>query len=106
LDLLQDWGAFLEVGLYREALVHFLGGATHVEQRVKLERDGHALGEQRMFIHNPGVAFRVSAYTESQGYIETQLRRLLALTDLEAIQWINLNHAKIEFTTIKKLAGE
>ena len=29
LDLLQDWGAFLEVGLYQEALLHFLGGASN-----------------------------------------------------------------------------
>ena len=27
-ELLDDWGAFLDVNLYREALVHFLGGAT------------------------------------------------------------------------------
>ena len=57
-------------------------------------------------IHAPGVAFRVTAYTESPSYVESQLRLLLALTDLKAIQWINLNHSKIEFTTIKKLAGE
>jgi GxxExxY protein len=106
LELLQDWGAFLEVALYQEALIHFLGGASNIEGRVSLHRGGLDLGVQRMIIHVPGIAFRVTAFTESQGYIETQLRRLLALTDLKAIQWINLNHAKIEFTTIKKLAEE
>jgi len=105
-DLLYDWGAFLEVGLYQESLIHFLGGACNIARRVSLHRAGLDLGEQRMAIHAPGVAFRVTAYTEVQGYIESQLRLLLALTDLEAIQWINLNHSKIEFTTIKKLAGE
>jgi GxxExxY protein len=106
LDLLEDWGAFLEVGLYQEALVHFLGGASNVERRIGLRRSKFDLGEQRMLIHAPGLAFRVTAFTESQGCAETQLRRLLALTDLKAIQWINLNHAKIEFTTVKKSAGE
>jgi len=106
LDLLREWGAFLEVRLYQEALIYFLGGASNIERRVSLHRCGLDLGEQRMILHAPGVAFRVTAYTESPSYIESQLRLLLALTDLKAIQWINLNHSKIEFTTIKKLAGE
>jgi GxxExxY protein len=102
LDLLQDWGAFLDFALYQEALIHFLGGASSVERQVSLHRNGLDLGRQRMFIHAPGVAFRITAYTESQSHIESHLRRLLALTDLKAIQWINLNHAKIEFTTIQR----
>jgi GxxExxY protein len=102
LDLLQDWGAFLDFALYQEALIHFLGGASNVERQVSLHRNGWDLGRQRMFVHAPGVAFRITAYTESQSYIESHLRRLLALTNLKAIQWINLNHAQIEFTTIRK----
>jgi GxxExxY protein len=100
LDLLQDWGAFLDVALYQEALIHFLGGASNIERRVGLHRDGLDLGGQRMFIHAPGIAFRVTAFTESQSHVESHLRRLLALTDLKAVQWINLNHSKIEYTTI------
>jgi GxxExxY protein len=102
LDLLEDWGAFLDFALYQEALIHFLGGASNAERQVSLRRDEVDLGRQRMFVHAPGVAFRLTAYTESQNHIETHLRRLLALTDLKAVQWINLNHAKIEFTTIRK----
>jgi hypothetical protein len=106
LDLPQDWGAFLEAGLHQESLIHFLGGASNIERRVSLHRGGVDLGGQRMFIHAPGVAFRVTAFTESQSHFESQLRRLLALTDLKAIQWINLNHTKIEFITIRKMAEE
>lgn len=102
LDLLQDWGAFLDFALYQEALVHFLGGASNVERQVNLRRNELDLGRQRMFVHAPGVAFRITAYTESQSYIESHLRRLLALTDLKAIQWINLNHAQVEFAAITK----
>jgi GxxExxY protein len=101
-DLLQDWGAFLDFALYQEALVHFLGGASNVERQVSLGRNELDLGRQRMFVHSPGVAFRITAYTDSQSYIESHLRRLLALTDLKAIQWINLNHAQIEFATIQR----
>jgi hypothetical protein len=30
IELLNDWGAFLDVNLYREALVHFLSGISSV----------------------------------------------------------------------------
>jgi hypothetical protein len=58
-----------------------------------------------MFLHAPGVAFRLTAITQQQSYFEAHLRRLLALTDLKAIQWINLNHSQIEFTTLQNTAG-
>ena len=105
-DLMRDWGAFLEVGLYQEALMHFLGGVSNVEHRVALTRHGLDLGSQGMLIHAPGIAFRLTAVTEDQQYVESHIRRLLALTNLKAIQWINLNHAQIEFTTIHSKAGE
>ena len=102
LDLLRDWGAFLDLALYQEALVHLLGGASNVERQVSMRRDGLDLGAQRMFLHAPGVAFRITAFTETTAQIESHLRRLLMLTELNAIQWINLNHAQIEFTTVGK----
>jgi GxxExxY protein len=99
--LVADWGAFLDLTLYQEALTHFLGGAAAVEQRVRLSRSGLALGAQRLLVHAPRVAFRLTAFTENQAIVESHLRRLLALTDLKAIQWINLNHATIEFATLE-----
>ena len=102
MDLLQDWGVFLSAGLYQEALIHLSGGETNIERRIGLRREGLDLGGQRMFIHSPGVAFRVTGFTEGQDHLESHLRRLLALTELKAIQWINLNHAQIEFTTLTK----
>jgi GxxExxY protein len=99
-DLLQDWGAFLDIALYEEALVYFLGGAPRVEQSVRLVRGELELGTQRLLVYAPGVAFRLTAFTETQEFVEPHLFRLLALTGLNAFQWINLNHAQIEFTTL------
>lgn len=99
-DLMQDWGAFLEIALYEEALLHFLGGANTIEQSVRLARGGLELGTQRLLVYAPGVAFRLTAFTETQDLAEPHLRRLLALTGLKAFQWINLNRAQIEFTTL------
>jgi len=103
-ELLKDWGAFLEVGLYEEALIHLLGGQAKIEQRIGLYRNNIALGTHRMFTHWKSAAFRLTAIAGGQEHVESHLRRLLALTNLDAIQWINLNHTQIEFTTIVRKA--
>jgi GxxExxY protein len=101
-DLPADWGAFLEVPLYQEALTHFLGGEEQVVQRVPLARAGLPLGTQRMHVHAPGVAFVVTAYTTGLPSHEINLRKLLALTPLTALQWVNLDHANIQFVTLTR----
>ena len=100
--LIADWGAFLDFTLYQEALTHFLGGASRVLQRLPLRRDSVPLGTQAFHVQAPGAAFRVSAITEQIEATESHLRRLLALTDLQVLQWINLDHATIKFVTITK----
>jgi GxxExxY protein len=101
-ELLEDWGAFLDFELHTQALTHFCGGESQVIQRLPLTRDGISLGTQRFHVHFPGIAFRVTAVTESADAVETHLRRLLALTELHALQWINLNHSDIQLVTIAK----
>lgn len=101
-ELLADWGAFLDFELYQQALTYFCGGESCVLQRCPLSRNGISLGTQRFHVHSPRLAFRVTAVTEQIEAMETHLRRLMALTELEAMQWINLNHAEIQFVTIKQ----
>lgn len=100
LELLADWGGYLEFEHYQDALLHFLGGESQVAQRLPLHRAGVSLGTQRFLCHAPKVAFRMSAYTAGLDNAEAQLRRLLALTDLHAIQWINLNRSDIRMATL------
>jgi len=102
LELLQDWGAFFSASLYQEAVVHLLGGDQHLEQRIDIWRNGARLGGQRMYLHSPKIAFRLSGFTDDQTGVESHLRRLVSLTKLEAIQWISLNHSQIEFRTITR----
>ncbi len=101
-ELLADWGAFLEVPLYQEALTHLLGGEALVVQRLPLHRNGLLLGTQRFPLHSQGVAFRVTAVTEDTRGTEAHLRCLLALTKLQAVQWINLNRAEVQFVTLAR----
>jgi GxxExxY protein len=101
-DLLADWGAFLQVPLYQEALTHFMGGEEQVAGRVPLARAGLPLGTQRTHVHAPGVAFIVTAHTTGLPFHEINLRKLLALTPLAALQWLNLNHATVGFVTLTR----
>jgi GxxExxY protein len=101
-DLAADWGVFLDVELFYEALVHFRGGEKKVIQRIALEKNGRRLGRQRAHLLNHAAAFKLSAITRNTAAFERRLRKFLALTQLQAIQWINFNHHIIEFTTITK----
>jgi GxxExxY protein len=102
LALLADWGAFLEVSLYEEALTHFLGGPDWVKQRVSLFRGTVQLGDQSMNIHSRGSGFVVTAFTTELAVHETNLRKLLALSPLHTLQWINLKRALVQFTTLTR----
>lgn len=102
LALLSDWGAFLELSLYVEALIHFFGGEKNVVQMVALSRGHVRLGNQRLEMLTPNIAFRLTALTEDMSAYEGQLRSLLRHSPLERIQWINLCHHNIQFVTLTK----
>lgn len=99
--LLEDWGAFLEVGLYREALTHVLGGEQVVSKRVPIYSGKRVLGEQTVRLLDAETAFSVTAVTGDSKGIREHQERLLRHTSLRALQWINLNHQLIEFRTLQ-----
>jgi len=104
LDLLEDWGGFLELGLYLEALIHFLGGEQHVSQMIPLSRNGVVLGKQRVHLLTPDIAFRLTALSkvvDAQDH-EQNLISLFRHSPLKIIQWINLDHHHINFITLTK----
>jgi len=98
--LLQDWGAFLEVPLYRDALTFFLGGEPVVRRPVELFSNSRSLGSQPMHLLTPDTAFTISAVTEAPEHFEAHLTRFFQHTRLHHLQWVNLNHHHIEFTTL------
>lgn len=100
-DLLTDWGAFLDARLYEEALVHFCSGEAACVRRVELGRSGQVIGTHRVQQHGPGVFFVVSSVTNDVPGYESHLQRLLKLTGLRGLQWINLCHHEIQFVTLK-----
>jgi GxxExxY protein len=102
MQLLEDWGAFLDVNLYREALVYFLGGPTVVCRAVEVFSGSRRLGTQSLNMLNEDIAFALTTKPRHSETIRDHLTRLLNHTRLKAIQWINLNRHLVEFTTLSK----
>lgn len=102
IELLEDWGAFLDVNLYREALVHFLGGPGSVCQAVEVFSGPRRVGTQNLNLLNEDTGFAVTTKQEGAGAMRDHLGRLVDHTRLKAIQWINLNRHRAEFTTLSR----
>jgi GxxExxY protein len=102
IELLEDWGAFLDGNLYREAFIHFLGGQSSVCTPVEIFSGSRRVGTQNLNLINEDTAFAFTMIQEGIGAMSSHLDRLLHHTKLTSIQWINLYHHQLEFTTIQK----
>ncbi len=101
-DLLKDWGAFLECNLYREGLTHLLGGEANVVRRMTIHSDQRLVGEQTVHLVAEDTAFALTSVSESLEGMELHLSRFLAHTPLNHLQWINLNQHQISMVTLTK----
>lgn len=102
LSLLNDWGCWLDLELYTEALIHIAGGEGRGVQRLPLARDGVSLGTQCFHMLNPETAFRVTALTAGTSNYEHHLRAMLRLSPLRTLQWANLGRQKIQLVSLTK----
>jgi GxxExxY protein len=103
LELVDDWGGFLELPLYAEALTHFLGGEVQVLKSIPLTRNGVALGNQRFHLLAPDAGFRITALAETDAdNHEHHLRALLRHSPLSTIQWLNIFQHHIQLVTLTK----
>ena len=100
-DVLLDWGAFLEVNLYREALLHFLGSG-HLPGSVDVLDGDDVIGQQPVPLIAPDIALACTALARRPEAMQRHLQRFLAHTRLRAFQWINFNHDTIELTTLTR----
>ena len=98
--LLRDWGGFLSLALYQEAITYFLGGKEAVERRVDFIVDGEVVGGQKVKLLDDLTAFAITGVKGELGLYEEHLRRLLRHTNLQTIQWLNMANHDIVFKTI------
>lgn len=101
-SLLADWGTHLSSRLYSEALVHHMGGEENCLQRVEVQSDGQWLGTHLVQMHGPQSAFLLTALTSRQAHYQRQLESVFHRIPVRCLQWINLNHARVEITTLTK----
>lgn len=100
LDLVADWGMFLSVTLFVQAVHHFLGGRDQVVRQVELLDGERRIGTQQMHLLCEDEAFHISAIPETEKWYATHLTRLLGHTKLKSIQWINFDRHTIGFRTV------
>ncbi len=97
--ILSDWGCFLSLSLYREAIAHFFGGTEQVIRQLPVMADGQLLTTQPTHTLNDRTAFKLTATSETD-IMEVALRRFLQHTQLTAIQWVNLRNHDVTFVTL------
>jgi len=100
--LLDDWGAFLDKNLYREALIHFFGGVDQVIQPINIQVEGRIVGKQKVTLLADDTAFHLSAIKMHHETYQKHMTRLLNHSSLEKIHWINFQGAHIQFKTLEK----
>ena len=101
-NLVNEWGMFLEVALFYEAIACFCGGEEKVLKKISVRDGSRVLGKQKVYLLSPDVAFKITSLTKDKNNYEIQLKHFLRYTFLEAIHWINFNHDKVIFKTILK----
>jgi GxxExxY protein len=101
-ELLNDWGAFLDMHLYREAIIHFFGGDDQVIRPVDIQIEGRVIGKQKVSLLGDDTAFHLSAIKEHHKTYQKHMVRLLSHSSLRQIHWINFQGAHIQFKTLEK----
>jgi len=101
IELLDDWGAFLDVNLYGGALVHFLGGANSGCKPVERFSGSRPIGTQNLNMLDQDSAFAFTTKQGSASVMREHLERFLHHTRLKFIQWVNLNRHRVEFATLR-----
>ena len=102
LDLLRDLGLFLEVSLYREALLKLMEKDSLGLKEVEINSAGGVLGSHRMCLLNPKTAWHLSTVRDHTESYSIHLIRLLSHSNLHCLHWINLNHRQVSLRTLKK----
>ena len=98
--LLNDWGVYLEMNLFYEAIYYFRGGKEKVVQNLDIVHNSSILGKQKLNLLNSDIAFKITAFTRELESYEKHLCRFVNISNLKAMQWINFNRDVITFKTI------
>ena len=99
--LLADWGSGLDPNLYRDAITHFLGGDSQVIREISIGSANTTIGTQKVHHVADDIGFFITASVHRPASVREHLRRFLAHTNLQAIQWVNLSRQNVNQHTIR-----
>ncbi|MBK8040458.1 MAG: GxxExxY protein [Verrucomicrobiaceae bacterium] len=101
-ELLNDWGACLDLGLYEEAITHFFGGEDKVVRPASVCYQNAPLGQQNMRFVRENTAFKLTAFESpsSMQRFQSHIQRMVNHLDIESLIWANLGRHRIEIQTI------
>ena len=97
--LLHDWGTHLATELYQEAIIHFAANKATYRQ-IELNKDGTPLGYIRPPMISPTTMLCVSSLSRNCKEQREHLQKILKMSQLEQVQWINFHHHTVELETI------
>jgi len=100
-ELFADWGGFLDLNLYKEGIVHFLGGNDVVIAPINIIDNEKIVGQQKMPLLNKTTAFHFSAVTENLCLYKDHIKRILKHSNIKTVLMVNINKGKITLATIK-----
>ncbi len=101
-ELLRDWGTGLDLQLYVDALMHFLGGEDRVVQEINVVSEGRCIGHKKVWLAEPDTAFRFTALSGSLENFESHALRFLKHADLKHLLWINVALRTVTMKTFSK----
>lgn len=101
LEILTDWGTFLNTTLYKEAICHFFGGQENITQPIEIRPSDTVIGMQKITLLSDTETFCISSLKNGIPTYRSHLQRFLNCTDLAALHWINLNRTQIQFVSLK-----
>ena len=97
--ILDDWGAFLQVSLYREAIAHFFSGAGCALKRIPVFDGQHEVGQHEVCLIAEDTCLAMTALKSGAETMQNHLQRFLSHTNLACLQWVNFNHHEIKLQT-------
>lgn len=70
---LKEWGAFLDTGLFYEAIYHFRGGEEQVVKTIEVNDGANRFGAQKVHRINSNTLFDISSMTKARLYPNSSL---------------------------------
>jgi hypothetical protein len=101
--LLHDIGVGLDLEIYDQAAIHFLGGEEAAIKEINVSLDARKLGRQKMICPVVGSVLKITALPERNiAAYEEHLRRFLGHVALERLHWINIGRSLVGFRTLTR----